>query len=76
MEAAANKLLQIANTYGNNVEADLEMGVINQRKDLFPWYEKQGFTAFEEIFDSELDKVVLDELRGKVFCILMRKHLR
>jgi GNAT superfamily N-acetyltransferase len=76
VKAAENKILAIANSIGDQVKADLEMGVINQRKDLFPWYENQGFKTYEEIFDAEVDHIVLDDLRGKVFCVLMRKHLR
>eukprot|EP00600_Ochromonadales_sp_CCMP1393_P004994 CAMPEP_0174954842 /NCGR_PEP_ID=MMETSP0004_2-20121128/652_1 /TAXON_ID=420556 /ORGANISM="Ochromonas sp., Strain CCMP1393" /LENGTH=195 /DNA_ID=CAMNT_0016202707 /DNA_START=31 /DNA_END=615 /DNA_ORIENTATION=+ len=39
----------------------MEMGVINQRKDLFPWYEGQGYVALHELpHDEELARICLD----------------
>jgi hypothetical protein len=75
VKAAEEKVLSVATALSVNVKADLEMGVINQRDDLFPWYENQGFVRYEEVFDGEVDHILLDDLRGKVFCVLMRKHL-
>jgi ribosomal protein S18 acetylase RimI-like enzyme len=53
----------------------MEMGVINLRKDLFPWYEKQGYTVVGEIRpnDAEVSRIILDDL--DVCCVLMRKVL-
>ena len=53
----------------------MEMGVINQRKDLFPWYESQGYVVMGEIRpnDEELLRICLDGV--DICCILMRKTL-
>jgi len=53
-----------------------EMGVINLRKDLFPWYEKMGYVVIGEIRpnDAEVSRIILEEL--DVCCILMRKVLK
>lgn len=53
----------------------MEMGVINQRADLFPWYEKQGYSIVGEIRpnDPEIQRIVRDDM--DIFCILMRKVL-
>ncbi len=54
---------------------DMEMGVINQRKDLFPWYESQGYEVIGEIRpnDAELLRICLDDF--DICCILMRKKI-
>jgi hypothetical protein len=53
----------------------MEMGVINVRQDLFPWYESQGYITGTEIHpnDAELTRVIIPGL--DVFCILMNKSL-
>lgn len=57
------------------LDVNMEMGVINQRKDLFPWYEGQGYVVIGEIKpnDEELLRICLDEC--DICCILMRKHI-
>lgn len=57
--------------------AKLQMGVINLRTDLFPWYEAQGFKTLGEIRpnDPEVELITLDELKDKVCCVLMEKEL-
>lgn len=54
---------------------NMEMGVINQRRDLFPWYESQGYVVIGEIRpnDAELLRICLDGV--DICCILMRKKL-
>ena len=54
----------------------MEMGVINQRKDLFPWYEGQGYKVIGEIRpnDAELLRICLDEV--DICCVLMRKVIQ
>lgn len=52
------------------------MSVINQRHDLFPWYEKQGYVIIGKEEDStDIDMIASDEYRGKVYCIVMEKYL-
>jgi ribosomal protein S18 acetylase RimI-like enzyme len=53
----------------------MEMGVINLREDLFPWYESQGYTILEPFLSNneELTRIVLPGLQ--VHLILMRKVL-
>jgi len=55
--------------------AEIEMGVINLRADLFLWYGKMGFTRGEEIRpnNEELDRICLPEL--DVCCVRMHKSL-
>lgn len=52
----------------------MEMGVVNVRTDLFPWYEKQGYEIIGDVKnDSSFSELVADGL--DVYCILMRKTL-
>ena len=63
-----------AETFSDKVRYHMEMGVINLRTDLFPWYEKQGYKILHEIpNDEEVSRIVLPELN--VYCILMRKQI-
>eukprot|EP00981_Chlorochromonas_danica_P014842 scaffold9085_cov180-Ochromonas_danica.AAC.1 len=59
------------------VKLFLEMGVINLREDLFPWYEAQGFHVIGDIHpnDPEVERITLNEFKEKLWCILMRKEL-
>ncbi len=53
----------------------MEMGVINQRTDLFPWYEKQGYATIGPLpHDQELARIVLEGM--DVYCVLMQKVIR
>lgn len=56
-------------------EVWMEMGVINLRKDLFPWYENQGYRMSREALphDEELAKMVREDMN--VFLVLMTKQL-
>jgi hypothetical protein len=55
--------------------ARMEMGVINVRHDLFPWYEKQGYVRVGDMpHDDELQRILGDE-HQQVCCVLMRKML-
>ena len=55
----------------------MEMGVINVRDDLFPWYEKQGYMRGERLqHDGELDRIILPHMKDKVFCVRMSKELQ
>lgn len=78
--AAETKLQEIAKEMlHSNMSAEpilyMEMGVINLRKDLFPWYESQGYVVIKELRpnDPEFNEMCLDEL--DVCCVLMRKQL-
>jgi GNAT superfamily N-acetyltransferase len=80
VKAAEEQLMEIAkNEHAIRPNSDLaismEMGVINQRKDLFPWYEGQGYKLIGEIRpnDAELLRICLDDI--DICCILMRKCL-
>jgi hypothetical protein len=55
--------------------AVMEMGVINMRTDLFPWYEKQGYIRIGEMrpHDAELTRIIADGM--DVCCVKMRKIL-
>ena len=55
--------------------ADIEMGVINLRADLFVWYGKLGFARGEEMRpnNEELTRICLPEL--DVCCVKMHKAL-
>lgn len=82
VKGAENKILSIAKAYKDNnpstqLTISLQMGVINLRKDLFPWYESQGFQIMGEIRpnDPEVELITLDELKEAVCCILMKKEL-
>lgn len=56
--------------------ASLQMGVINQRQDLFPWYEKQGFQITGEIRgDPEVERIVLDDMKDDIYLVLMSKPI-
>lgn len=75
-EIAHKELAAITNdTRSPTLSVNMEMGVINQRKDLFPWYEGQGYKVIGEIKpnDAELLRICLDDF--DICCILMRKQL-
>lgn len=81
VKAAEAQLMEIAQTefqvkHTKAVQACMEMGVINQRNDLFPWYEAQGYKIVGEIRpnDAELLRICLDDI--DICCILMRKTLQ
>ena len=75
VQAAEQKLLEFAATSPVPSKVIMEMGVINLREDLFPWYESQGYVKFQRLPDSEeLARIKLDEV--EVYCILMQKILR
>lgn len=76
VQAAENKVKMIAQQ-AQVKQAFLEMGVINLREDLFPWYEGQGFVKLHEIRpnDPEVEMITLDEMKYQVCCVLMRKEL-
>ena len=61
----------------NDVTVRIEMGVINKRIDLFPWYEKQGYHVACEMRpnDAELTRIILDHMSDDVCCIKMIKNL-
>jgi len=62
-----------SNTNSPVLSVNMEMGVINQRKDLFPWYEGQGYQVIEALpHDAELQRICLED--SDVHCILMRKQ--
>ncbi len=79
VKAIETKLLEIATaqqtTSDQSVSAYMEMGVINLRTDLFPWYEAQGYALIGEIRPNheEITRIILDDL--DVCCVLMRKKL-
>jgi ribosomal protein S18 acetylase RimI-like enzyme len=53
----------------------MELGVINLRKELFPWYEAMGYSTGKPLPHSEeLERIILPGV--EVFCIGMSKRLR
>eukprot|EP01031_Cornospumella_fuschlensis_P031564 gene31563-38149_t len=74
--AAERKIREIASTFSKN-HARLQMGVINKRTDLFPWYEAQGFRVLGEIRpnDPEVEMITLDDMKDTICCVLMEKVL-
>lgn len=53
---------------------EMEMGVINLREDLFPWYEKQGYRRKGEMRgDEEVNRVTKDGM--EVYLVFMGKEL-
>jgi hypothetical protein len=54
----------------------MEMGVVNVRKDLFPWYGNQGYSVIERINDYDAFSILVrPDMDTEVFCVLMRKEL-
>ena len=54
----------------------MEMGVINLRPELFPFYEKRGYTVVGDMpRDEELHRIVRED-HAQVCCVLMRKTLQ
>jgi GNAT superfamily N-acetyltransferase len=62
------------------IDVAMEIGVINLRTDLFPWYHGQGYNVIAEQGEpskqesAEVDMIKLPHLQ--VFCVLMRKTLK
>jgi hypothetical protein len=61
----------------DQVEVRMEVGVINARHDLFPWYQGQGYTLLNEKMptDDDFDKIILPNLKGKIFCVKFVKNI-
>lgn len=75
----ADKVLAVSGndiaSSSTSVSAEITMGVINLREDLFPWYQRQGFTIEEQMpWDAELSRIV-SEGYEHVSLIRMRKTL-
>ncbi len=77
VKAAEDKILSLATQQQAVNNAVLEMGVINLRTDLFPWYESQGFIKLHELRpnDAEIERITLDSMKATLCCVLMRKDL-
>lgn len=77
--AAETKIRSIASSLASDgalVTSQLQMGVINLREDLFPWYKKQGFSVCGEIRgDPEIERITLEEMKDKIWLVLMSKDL-
>jgi hypothetical protein len=75
IQATEKYLLEVALSSTKIMKVTIQMGVINLRKDLFSWYEKQGYSVVGEIRpnDEELSRIILDDL--DVCCVLMTKSL-
>ena len=73
IKAAEDKLRTVALEFACRLIV-IEMGVINQRADLFPWYMKQGFKIIGEIRDDpELARIILPKM--DVYLVLMSKEV-
>lgn len=81
VEAAEERIRSLARDFLSqghpHVGAKMEMGVVNLRRVLFPWYKSQGYIEVEEIHpnDPGFDVLISEEYKDKVFLILMRKNL-
>lgn len=80
IKAVEAKIMEVATEHHRKhenlqLEVFSEMGVINVREDLFPWYGKQGYEKLYELRpnNAELTRIILDGM--DVCCILMRKKL-
>jgi len=71
VQAAESFLIEKA-TQGQSVR--IEMGVINLREDLFPWYQKQGYVIGDRIEDTpEIARIILPDMQ--VHLVRMSKQL-
>lgn len=75
-----NELQEVSSSFDGipsrvDVNVSMEMGVINLRTDLFPWYQSQGYQIEGEIRpnDTEITRIILDNM--DVCCVLMKKVL-
>lgn len=59
-------------------KADMQMGVVNVREVLFPWYGKQGYVNLGEIHPNPpgFDVLLLDDMKEQVCLVLMEKILK
>lgn len=75
VDAAERRVIDLAKQ-SDTASASLQMGVISQREDLFPWYSKQGFVVAGEIRgDPEIERITLDEFKDTIYLVLMTKVL-
>jgi ribosomal protein S18 acetylase RimI-like enzyme len=75
VRSAEKFILDKASAELRGTTADLTMGVINLREDLFPWYRKQGFHEEGEMpWDAELARIIKEGYEH-VCLIKMRKKL-
>jgi len=75
VQAAENILLEKALALAPSAAVVMEMGVINARKDLFPWYEKQGYSVVGPVPNTpELLRCVAEGF--DIFCVLMQKKIK
>lgn len=75
VDAAERRVIGLAKQ-SDTASASLQMGVISQREDLFPWYSKQGFVVAGEIRgDPEIERITLDEFKDTIYLVLMTKVL-
>jgi GNAT superfamily N-acetyltransferase len=73
LQAVAAELQSLGSS-SSRVKARLEMGVINLRQDLFPWYEGQGFVQGGPLpVDEGLRRILLDG--QDVWLVLMTKDI-
>lgn len=76
VDAAERRVIGFAKQSEDRASASLQMGVISQREDLFPWYSKQGFVVAGEIRgDPEIERITLDEFKDTIYLVLMTKVL-
>jgi hypothetical protein len=77
VKEAEDELFRIAKNAGlaTGSAVVMEMGVINMREDLFPWYEKQDYKVIGDIRPNgeEIERIKLEEM--DICCVLMRKEL-
>jgi GNAT superfamily N-acetyltransferase len=83
IRGAESKLLSLAREMTDNEAVDIihplrmEMGVVNLRTELFPWYEAQNYFKVCEIHPNPpgFDILIADDFKDKVHLVLLRKDL-
>ena len=76
-EKVLSKARQLQEKSGKAVSVRMEMGVVNMRYVLFPWYKSQGYVELGEIHpnDPGFDQLLSEEYKEKVCLVSMRKDL-
>ena len=77
MAAAEKHIIDIARKLSIH-HVNMEMGVINLRTDLFPWYMSQGYHIVEDCNQknttAEINRIVLEDMN--VYLVMMKKELQ
>lgn len=72
----ATQIASASPSSASNVSVVMEMGVINARQDLFPWYTRQGYSVIGPLLPNPPDLKALIADGHDIHCVLMRKVLQ